>query len=1068
MPRSDTSTYRPALILLVGFTAAYAALLIHQHYLKPEISAPDTGLHRSNAIRRPNARRRRHADGSGSSRSSGSLTASELAIFHLLARDASGNEYGTFAPEVTMDTLSVGVLPEFRLLPSQLPSVDDIRSLGPIPEIAAQRVQRRIHREFMYNFFAQEYPQGHLIQSEEADYLRDQLTRLGLSVDIVEVCVEDFNTGRISGLPITNPMAGRSRSTHLADTQRHQRGTEPLGDANGANETNHDAITQGIDTRETVADDQSHGSHNHTRDSEREEERQNVMSLAYRIAVDSARRENYVHRGVMCNGCRVQPIQGIRYSCANCPDYDLCEDCEAHQIHIKTHIFYKVRIPAPLLGYHRPTAPTWYPGKPHLLGEQLRHQFPEALKERLLREYDLEDAELEAHWEQFICLAGCEWADDPNRLGLAIDRDGFDKCFCPPTSLRSPPPNLLYDRLFSFYDNNNDGKIGFEEFLRGLVNLQDKSRDAKLRRIFHAYDLDSDDFVCRKDFLRLFRAYYSFSKEMAKASIAALDNREDPYTRDADREEVRRRVEGGRPISAIFAGIPAGHASRTGVGKSHLPDANGDLTIIDKNGVLDEDSEDIVDRNDIIGDAALGDRPLGSPFRSFRTRRSSNEFAREELCITHPDDADITPSGSDAALGHMYGWPPINQVEPEDVLNALGRDIPIEEVMDPVERARIFYAQSQRLDAEAERTTENIRQQAIRNRWQRRDFYTDFEEGATAPPGYVEADSSDDEAEDDVGGASLDSISDSRRQSLRSRSSSKVRFEDSITEADYETRSNTSSRSIPVGERWGGYEIKDIEKDVGKEVLYQVIQQGFNELLDKLFKEKEDLAVAANATRRLRRQWAEKIHEHVKPEYLSMLVRRSEEALMHGRPMEWDGPIPFPGETVLSDAPSSSPSISSSSSSEPDPTMPQNRPDTPPLANGDEAKISPASLPTISRAARFAALNEAETQTTPRKSSTPLPQYPNIPLPPVPDPEPSAKTLDLWVKHDEVDAEAKKRGGHGKLSFEEFAKKMVDEDPTAAALRRDGDKDEAEQNWGKSASLGPLWFVGTWIEQASF
>ena len=76
--------------------------------------------------------------------------------------------------------------------------------------------------------------------------------------------------------------------------------------------------------------------------------------------------------------------------------------------------------------------------------------------------------------------------------------------------------------------------------------------------------------------------------------------------------------------------------------------------------------------------------------------------------------------------------------------------------------------------------------------------------------------------------------------------------------------------------------------------------------------------------------------------------------------------------------------------------------------------------------------------------------------------------LDLWVKHDKADAEAKRRGGHGKLSFEEFVKKMVDEDSTTAALGRDGDKDEAEQKWGESASLGPLWFVGTWIEQASF
>ena len=38
--------------------------------------------------------------------------------------------------------------------------------------------------------------------------------------------------------------------------------------------------------------------------------------------------EGYVHRGITCNGCKVGPIRGIRYKCANCVDYDVCEICE--------------------------------------------------------------------------------------------------------------------------------------------------------------------------------------------------------------------------------------------------------------------------------------------------------------------------------------------------------------------------------------------------------------------------------------------------------------------------------------------------------------------------------------------------------------------------------------------------------------------------------------------------------------------------------------------------------------------------------------------------------------------
>src|SRR5947207_462913 len=122
MAPPDTSTYRPALLILVGVTATFAAILIHQRYLRHETSVPDTGLHRSNAIRRPNARRRRPAAESDSSGSSRSATVADLAISRLLARDANDDEYDTFAPSVSLGTLPVERLPEFRLIPSQLPS----------------------------------------------------------------------------------------------------------------------------------------------------------------------------------------------------------------------------------------------------------------------------------------------------------------------------------------------------------------------------------------------------------------------------------------------------------------------------------------------------------------------------------------------------------------------------------------------------------------------------------------------------------------------------------------------------------------------------------------------------------------------------------------------------------------------------------------------------------------------------------------------------------------------------------------------------------------------------------
>jgi len=52
-----------------------------------------------------------------------------------------------------------------------------------------------------------------------------------------------------------------------------------------------------------------------------------------------------VHSGVTCDNCKISPIIGIRYKCANCDDYDLCATCEAKNIHNNDHVFIKLTKP---------------------------------------------------------------------------------------------------------------------------------------------------------------------------------------------------------------------------------------------------------------------------------------------------------------------------------------------------------------------------------------------------------------------------------------------------------------------------------------------------------------------------------------------------------------------------------------------------------------------------------------------------------------------------------------------------------------------------------------------------
>lgn len=51
------------------------------------------------------------------------------------------------------------------------------------------------------------------------------------------------------------------------------------------------------------------------------------------------------HDGSMCDGCRMQPIYGMRWKCADCPDYELCSMCYHGDKHQLRHQFYRIDSP---------------------------------------------------------------------------------------------------------------------------------------------------------------------------------------------------------------------------------------------------------------------------------------------------------------------------------------------------------------------------------------------------------------------------------------------------------------------------------------------------------------------------------------------------------------------------------------------------------------------------------------------------------------------------------------------------------------------------------------------------
>jgi len=111
--------------------------------------------------------------------------------------------------------------------------------------------------------------------------------------------------------------------------------------------------------------------------------------------------------------------------------------------------------------------------------------------------------------------------------------------------------------MFRFYDTNGDGMIDFEEFVIGVALTNNKSKTPeKLKRIFVGYDLDEDGYVERKDFLRMFKSFYSLSKMLVKDIVAS---RSDELYEQGHMEQA---LNGRQPISAVFtSSIP--QAGRT-------------------------------------------------------------------------------------------------------------------------------------------------------------------------------------------------------------------------------------------------------------------------------------------------------------------------------------------------------------------------------------------------------------------------------------------------------------------------------------------------------------------------
>eukprot|EP00124_Ichthyophonus_hoferi_P005031 Ihof_evm3s647 gene=Ihof_evmTU3s647 len=259
-------------------------------------------------------------------------------------------------------------------------------------------------------------------------------------------------------------------------TDREGRGATQLG----ANVTDGDDWAN--DSNNNINNRRRHSNHNHTYAGRgtsgmtasttstplgninmNDKESQNLLNLLYTIAEDQARKEGYVHRGLICNSCQTTPIRGVRYKCANCVDFDLCEACESQTRHDKTHVLLKIRIPiSPLANPRSALLPVFYPGGKV---DSQTVLLPKVLRS-LQQDTHFDQVELEALYEQFKSLSGSE----------GIDNSTFERCLGP----LGVDPNLVTERIFNFFDQDGDGMIDFRELVCGLSVLCKGSQEEKI------------------------------------------------------------------------------------------------------------------------------------------------------------------------------------------------------------------------------------------------------------------------------------------------------------------------------------------------------------------------------------------------------------------------------------------------------------------------------------------------------------------------------------------------------------------------------------------------------------